>query len=278
MSWQDLFASHLGIGGSGFLAAVAMYKGASALESELRPSAVQEIGRFVSNASVSGDTFGLSRTTYSIFKSTFGEKHLSWICVRRSAAATVLFLLMFFFILMRITEGEIAVESGEFSEYSVAFIFIGIYAIALDYLALAKTRYILYIASKVQNNLISVVFLIADILLTSFFYLLILIIIVLLVDIDNLPTFDEFLETFKFSENHDYAGLFVHDSMLSNYMTAIWSFFMLFSILFLKILSYLSLPFRLMKQAFDVEKHPLRAIGLTVGGFVWIGSILVALL
>jgi hypothetical protein len=91
MSWVNDLASTLGIPAGAATLAVAMYAACVAAEKTARPEALEDIGRVLKTASWSGSVRP-SAIIERVFVWTFGERHLSWKCVKRSAIASTIFL------------------------------------------------------------------------------------------------------------------------------------------------------------------------------------------
>jgi hypothetical protein len=82
----------LGIPAGGAIVAGALYRASIAAEKEARKNALRDIARIIRDPSWSR-AFRRSAAIRRLFCLTFGEKHLSWKCVRRSSYATLTFIL-----------------------------------------------------------------------------------------------------------------------------------------------------------------------------------------
>ena len=94
MSWLTDLAHALGIPITGLAIAVSLSYALQAAEKGARPEALTDIANFLKGPLKADSLFAGSAILYS-FRRTFGERHLSWLCLRRSVVATVLFLTFF---------------------------------------------------------------------------------------------------------------------------------------------------------------------------------------
>src|SRR5690348_2765663 len=93
MPWVNDLASGLGIPAGAATLAVVMYGACAAAERAARPEALNDIGRILKNPSWSR-SLSPSAIIGRVFVWTFGERHLSWKCIHRSATATFLFAII----------------------------------------------------------------------------------------------------------------------------------------------------------------------------------------
>ena len=159
MSWVNDLASISGIPAGAATLAVAMYAGCAAAEKAARPEALQDIGRVLKDPSWSRSVRP-SAIIERVFVWTFGERHLSLRCIRQSVTATVIFvgvLLSAFLVGWHI---DLPGFLRNVENTPVFFAVIMVCGIALDYVALAKTRWLLRI-SAVHAGRRAPVFLIA---------------------------------------------------------------------------------------------------------------------
>jgi hypothetical protein len=159
VSWVNDLASGLGIPAGAATLAVAMYGACVAAENAARPEALKDIGRILKDPSWPRAEQP-SAIIQRMFVWTFGERHLSWRCVERSATASLLLLLYLGLVYHALFGGEFgpaislrmalfgsALPSGlqalmptalqALLQISTGFILI---ALLPDYLALAKAR------------------------------------------------------------------------------------------------------------------------------------------
>ena len=66
--------------------------------------------------------------------------------------------------------------------------------------------------------------------------------------------------------------------MTSTILTSIWTFGVLFSAVFARIVISLKYPLAVLTWLFDVDEHPIKIIGIMLAGFVWSGSVIYGLL
>ena len=92
MSWVNDLAVGLGIPAGAATLAGTMYAACVAAEKAARPEALADIGQILKDPSWSRSARP-SAIIQRVFVWTFGEQHLSWKCVRRSALASTLVFL-----------------------------------------------------------------------------------------------------------------------------------------------------------------------------------------
>jgi hypothetical protein len=146
MSWVSDLASGVGIPAGAATLAVAMYAACSAAEKAARPEALRDIGRILQDTMWSRSVRP-SLIIEQVFVWTFGDRHLSWRCIRRSATATILFCIIAGLIFhsavtdtlaeFRKQAGATITVIGATAGVVVTLFFFGLLP---DYLALWKTR------------------------------------------------------------------------------------------------------------------------------------------
>lgn len=146
MSWVNDLASVLGIPAGAATLAVAMYAACAAAEKAARPEALKDIGRILKDPSWSS-SLSPSAIIERVFVWTFGERHLSWECVHRSATATVLFAIIGGFIFNSAVADSITGFRKEADSMATgigvaigAFATLFFFGLLPDYIALWKTR------------------------------------------------------------------------------------------------------------------------------------------
>jgi hypothetical protein len=311
MSWATDLASALGIPAGAAMFAVGMYGACAAAESVARPGALVGISRNLKDSSWER-SLRPSAIIAKIFNWTFGERHLSWRCLGKSAAATSLFcvsLAVMYHITLRQPlefyfasysgSGRIDVASGG---SLVARVAIGIllFAAIPDYVALAKTRLLvraisssrgiarivlLVVADVGLSAIISFVFAFGMFFVTRWTYrywhwawppLLQILHWGYLASEDDYLAFDTRLNFFATAKSI-FTGIlapfngrlqfgFVALVFLSStLLTSIWTILIVLSTTVLKLLTPLQ---RFTAWFFDLEKHPLQAIGIVAGAVV----------
>lgn len=123
---------------------LAIYKLFGLSEDYANPKAKYEISRMLRNTANfnKGWSVDIAR---KLFMSLYGERHMSWICLKRSIFTTIsvtTFLSLRFWLLAKDVNYDMDDE-----KISILILF-PIFAMAADYLALAKTRFLLGFSSR----------------------------------------------------------------------------------------------------------------------------------
>ena len=146
MSWMTDLASGLGIPAGAATLAVAMYAACAAAEKAARPEALNDIGHILKDPSWSR-SLSPSAIVERVFIWTFGERHLSWKCVHRSATATLLFAIIAGFVFNSAVTDTITGFRKEADSTAAgigvaigAFATLFFFGLLPDYIALWKTR------------------------------------------------------------------------------------------------------------------------------------------
>ncbi len=325
MSWVNDLASGLGISAGAATLAVAMYGACAAAEKAARPEALKDIGRILKDSS-----WERSVRPYAIierlFNWTFGERHLSWNCVKRSAMATIIFCLTFaaiYHVALGTDFGPVLLFLGvPVATSTVRLAFgIGISVLLLgflpDYLAIAKTRLLLNVFHNILGPIAAIGIIVIDTCLSIAVSFLTALGVFLGTDfiqrsVLSSPTFfasvirgicgDIFDVIFGLTsinrllqisspEPYDIWSVasIIMQSMVSPFMgdrmpasfgplflssallTSIWTGLILLSTTVLKLLPPLQ---RSTAWFFDLERHPVQAIGIVAGALVMVGSLL----
>ncbi len=168
MSWVNDLASALGLPAGVATLALAMYAACTAAEKAARPEALRDIERVLHDASWSKG-LNPSAVIERVFVWTFGERHLSWKCIRRSAAGTVVFALIGCLLFPRILAdtaiaseglaaksgvqpGSVAALGGSLLGVVIVFLFFGVLP---DYASLWKTRGVLNLVHRHRTGLLT---------------------------------------------------------------------------------------------------------------------------
>src|SRR5208337_2936728 len=165
MSIGDL-TSALGAPTGGAVIAIALYRSLVSAEKVAKKDALADIAHFLQK------DFGFARLNpnrafYNLFRATFGSEHLSQKCFIRSSMATLLFVFsMSIFYWMR--SGVSPIDTSEDLENSIIarVLMYCLMAIIPDYIALAKTRILLFICSNTRVITITALLLVLDVLLS----------------------------------------------------------------------------------------------------------------
>jgi hypothetical protein len=330
MSWVNDLASSLGIPAGAATLAVAMYAACGAAEKVARPEALKDIGRILKDPSWSGSVRP-SAIVERVFIWTFGERHLSWKCVRRSMIATLFLIASIGLVYSSILEVEF-VPIGELRLYfappanfppnfvklvdplgvlvSICISFILLAAIP-DYIALWKTRVLIRQNTRPASMILIVLL---DVVLSIIVSLGVVVGWYLLLnatkpwwqhgvigriwqDLDmalyGILGSDEAHDLLQLSEPQGYysrdliriilnsmVGLFSGEPNIlsplslflsSTLLTSLWMTLILMSAMAVKLLAPLQ---RFTAWFFDVDRHPVKAIGIVSGALVVIGSLI----
>jgi hypothetical protein len=274
MTWVNDLASGLGMPVGAAALAGAMYAACAAAERAARPEALKDIGRILKDASWHHSVRPSSIIT-RLFNLTFGERQLSWKCVIRSCVATISIVVSAFGIQITLA-GEL--EKTFFPQgmnvppvFVAPFIALLLPLVAIligalpDYLALWKTRVLLSHASDNRSPPAVILVLLVDVCLSLSISVL-------------------FWWTLSgFESLTAEAGKIFHDilhftdtsgslapTVISTLFTSVWIILILVSTATLKLLVPLQ---RFTTWFFDVEEHPVQAIGIVSGSIVMIGSL-----
>jgi hypothetical protein len=285
MSWVNDLASSAGMPAGAATLAVAMYAACAAAEKAARPEALADIGRILKDTTWERSARP-SAIIERVFTWTFGERHLSLKCLLRSALGTLALVISVG--LVNIME----TQSGEIGYKLQMLFFVGFLP---DYVALLKTR-CLFIFLKQRGGSVRLIILsssdiICSMIISSLFMALSLAIYalvkiypwndpnypvtpyqtVLFIWELMAPTFNPMRHLAKLT----YAPLeaiTLYDVLyMSTLFTSIWMALVLLSTAVLKLLAPLH---RFTGWFFDVEKHPVQAIGIVAGALVMVGSLI----
>ena len=270
MSWVNDLASVVGIPAGAATLAVAMYAACAAAEKAARPEALEEIGRILKDTSWERSVRP-SAIVERIFKWTFGARHLSWVCVARSALASVFIASALTFNEIVFHEARLVGSEGALPRpvWVLAYFLILVFSIIPDYLALFKARWLISWAARTDKIVVAVAI---DIFLSIF-----------------VSVMSMFIVFYPFTEASFPAamGNFIHNALLyfsgqnhiftwttpclvSTLFTSVWTALIVISTMSLKLLLPLH---RIIAWFFDVDKHPVQAIGIMAAALVMIGSL-----
>jgi hypothetical protein len=295
MSWVNDLASVAGIPAGAATLAVAMYAGCTAAEKAARPEALQDIGSILMDT-----TWERSVRPAAIiermFNWTFGDRQISCRCLTRSIAATFGFLVAVMVVYFsHSTSYASAQDSGKSDTYLLVTFFVSVVSgcVIPDYIALGKTRMLLRYIPNLQPTFPLVLIILLDVVLSLMISTLgISIGSTLLVLsgppshwwslISFPPTLGIYMALFFYRGLEGIAELFhvgFGDEAFVMYgifcstalFTAVWTILILLSTTVLKFLAPIH---RFTAWFFDVEKHPVQAIGIVAGALVMIGSLI----
>ncbi|MBI1774273.1 MAG: hypothetical protein HYR63_02900 [Proteobacteria bacterium] len=275
MSWITDLANTSGIPAGAATLAAAMFGACVAAEKAARPEALRDIGRILKDPSWERSVRP-SAIILRVFNWTFGERHLSWKCVFRSMAATLVLIGGLGLSLhLRSPTLWVGMSINHFDGWwGIVLLFC--LGIIPDYASLAKARFILAVVDRSQYRGAIVAGVCADIVLSIFVSAFGLFItnailyryvsVARVIDVlgGSIVRLGDIFSVFPLRFN--IFELF----LLSTFFTSIWTILMLIATIVLKLLSPVH---RFTAWFFDVEKHPVRAVGLVAGALIVLGSL-----
>lgn len=252
-----------------------------------------------------------------VFVWTFGDRHLSWKCIRRSATATILFSIIAGLIFHSVVTGTLAEfrqQAGTTTTTMIGvttavFMTLFFFGLLPDYIALWKTR--LLIGMLHRRRLALVITPVLDLILSfATGYLCALITwVVVIAALSAVGAHMDVTETgisFAYDPSASFTDHFRHSNRLTNWyellsigaqgtvpdllghvtslrgvlflstlFTSIWTILILISVTVLKLLVPLEV---FTTWFFDVNRHPVQAIGIVSGTLVMAGSLIWTLL
>jgi hypothetical protein len=264
MSWVNDLASSLGIPAGAATLAMAMYAACAAAEKAARPDALEGIGRVLRDSSWSRSTRA-PLIVERVFVWTFGDRHISWKCILRSIAATTVFCcaLLLMFTSLEIMSLEVFQRLFE-RNLSYAIMDVVLVGVISDYVALAKTRALIRFSTSHTVAVWKTLGLILVDIIGSF-----------CISALMWTSYNAFTGGVGVSPDPDqriqFRGIASLNFTLysSTLLTSIWLVLMSISTVVLKLIAPLQ---RITSWFFDVDKHPVQAIGIVAGALVMIGA------
>jgi hypothetical protein len=283
LSWLSDLASSFGIPVVAASIAGSIYAALSKAEKVARPEALAEISAVLKDPSWSRSVKPWS-VVERLFVWTFGERHFSLKCISRSAVATAIIVTSLVILHIASTgDWDLLSWMTAFKVWPLTvFITAVILAFVPDYLALLKTRKFLMIEHRYPAILILCVDAASSIVISIAIYFV----------TGTLSRLATAPESVKAMHVYDYFRA-VSDAMnpvhefrelsndfsnpgdslysafyFSTLFTSIWLTLIVLSSTFLKLLAPLH---RFTAWFFDVQKHPLEAVGIVAGALVMLG-------
>jgi hypothetical protein len=311
-SFTDL-ATALGVPAGGLAFAAALYRGSIALEKEAKPDALTDIAKILKSPSWAAENWP-SRIVKVIFEYTFGIRQLSISCVIRSVIASVAFLFSILFASFVIdgpylhptAEGAYCslfaniygslVQTGCSTGHDpVDFLKLALFlSIIPDYVSIAKARFILTLVAESKSIAKLTSMVCADILLCFWISWVTMTVYWFIIFLSINPEQDLNLSVAYVSFHMVYSSMvLLFDDLMgrgqgwnvyewfigSTILTSIWTIFVLASSVLTKlILPPLSYIRRFTVWYFDVDRHPIRAIGFVGAALVFMGSVVAAII
>jgi hypothetical protein len=253
---------------------VAMYAACSAAEKAARPEALRDIGRIL-NARSWSRSVQPSAIIQRVFFWTFGERHWTTHCLQRSVLASFVFLVAFLFALITLHGPPLDPPPEERADFSTGISGLILPLLLPDYLSLAKSRFLIGRMAISCGFVCVLVIVVLDILLC------------IIISIGCLAVFTVLTEgafgiTLVRAEWFYWREMFVESGTsiempvypifaTSTLLTSAWAILVLLSTTVLKALMPVQ---RFTAWYFDVENHPVQAIGIVAGALVMIASLI----
>jgi hypothetical protein len=277
VSWVNDLATVLGIPAGAATLAVAMYKACAVAEKAASKQALAYIACILKDTTWERSVRP-SAIIEQVFNWTFGGRHLSFSCGIRSATATV--------VISVATLGAISAAippvfewlwnyANELpSSFLATFLICGMLP---DYIALGKTRLLIkFMLRRPRGILTSVALIPIDIglsvaisvSLAAILFLIFLKIGPFAVGNEGANERDVSNNTVLLFSGGEFMALALFSSTL---FTSVWTTLIILSTTVLKLLAPVH---RFTAWFFDVEKHPVQAIGIVAGALVMIGSLI----
>jgi hypothetical protein len=314
MTWLESISSSIGVATGGASLAGAIYLASTSLEKEARPEARQQIAAFLKSTHVQYNVGHAAELVRHLFLMTFGARHLSFRCIRRSIAGTILFVTsvsLLMFLKHRADLNWPEYQPGTPTPLWAIVIYelpsLVVLAMIPDYLSLAKTRVILrWMVRKTRlHSVIALILL--DIVLSYAISMIIYYSLILPVaglngvcatyryfegavacgHMANPLRFvwvvitissDMLWEALHPTHKYGPVNVLVFAFGISTVLTSIWTILVLAAVSLLRLAVGLNLALGAARWLFDVDEHPIKIIGLFVAGLVWIGSIAYAVI
>jgi hypothetical protein len=290
LSWLTDLASSFGIPVVAVTIAGSIYLALSKAEEVARPEALAEITAVLKNPSWSRSVKPWS-IVERLFVWTFGERHFSLKCISRSAIATIIMVtsLMIFHIIYTGDLIFVADPEGTTFGFLVPFVVFAVSSSFVpDYVALLKTRAFIRITHRIPSVLILGLDAVSSIAISNILTISLLLIFfdkdyymvkglihrertawsVILSRISDLSS--PVHELWTITGKNPYSTQTVYSTYyFSTLFTSVWLALIVLSSTLIKFLAPLQ---RFTAWFFDVEKHPLQAVGIVTGALVMVGA------
>jgi hypothetical protein len=203
-----------------------------------------------------------------LFKLTFGERHLSWKCIGRSCLATLsIFFAAWVTLILVAHPSALHWPSDGGTAFAIGLTVLTLGALP-DYISLWMTRGLLNVLGRHDR-------LVATLVVVSLDACLSLLASVLIVSFVSSKGAEDTVGEEAIRLLHALIHPGDRDALsafpLSTLFTSIWTILILLSTTALK---FLAPVHRFTSWFFDVDKHPVQAIGIVSGGLVIIGSMI----
>lgn len=207
-------------------------------------------------------------TFAAVFDRIFGERHLSWRCFRRSCAASFISVVIvtLFWAALRPHQFTMFVKDENYIFLVLIFVMACVLNLIPDYLSLLESRHIIRWMSRRRSIVRIFALLAVDLLISAaiisvaFFYWLAPILFK-----SGDPVFNSFLSVLlhllllsSLSEGLPSFGICFY----STFFTSVWVWVYALSGLVVRLGQYLGISLRGLKMILDLDKKPLRSMGL----------------
>jgi hypothetical protein len=274
MSWMNALASGLGVPAGAATLAVAMYAACAAAEKAARPEALKDMARILRDPSSLG-SIRPSAIIEQIFWLTFGSRHFSIKCAARSAATTAIMAVAVLISLFVETGIAPYIPYGAASwqdALPIALMFV--FGAAATFAALGKTRLLFVL---LDNQRLYLLLMLLDVALSFLIAVWVFVASGVVFSKSDLWGRDAYFSVLKFADNPVFVPrtlpsfLAIYISILaSTILTAIWTILLPVSAGILKLLHPIQ-NFAL--WYFDIDKHPLQALGIMSAVIVMLTSL-----
>jgi hypothetical protein len=276
MAWVNDLVNVLGVPTSAAMFAVALYAGCLAAEKSARPEALKDIARILKDTSWSTHTRP-SALIRRVFEWTFGGRHLSPKCVGRSCVASLVVIVGLGVSMYRRSPAFWVSMQVDHIEGWRAISFLVCLGLIPDYFSLGKTRLILRLLEDRRWDGLLPVVVIVDV---AFSILISAIALFLFNAI--LHNYQSIYWTYHVMESAvvrlpDLFSVFpmrfttFEVFLVSTFFTSVWTILIVLSTAVLKLLAPSQ---RFTAWFFNVDSHPLQAIGIVAGTLVMAGAII----
>jgi hypothetical protein len=277
VTWFNDLASGLGVPAGAVTLAVGIYGACKAAESAAKPAALAEIAAFLDNRTLLTD-LRPSAPIYHLFTLTFGSRHLSLRCIASSLiASTIMFISIGL-----LYNGRLSYFADLFSAGYTLLVWVLLFPLA-DYISLAKTRMLLKsrLCSAGHRLSLLAVFildLIGAVAISSVTLYLVGGVFGLVGGLirspsDVLPVLEAaFWPPIYFAsstEAYSGVGWFFVTGVLSTIFTSLWTGLIAVSV---SMIAALWPIHRVVTWLFDIQQHPLQAIGIICATIIFVVS------
>lgn len=261
-----------------------MLKLSQIIEQAARPTAIAELGRKI--VETPATALGYRRSIVpDIFVLTFGSRQLSWQCWRRSVLVSMAFATTLFCLLIPLG-GAWMVRFVNLGNWLVFVAEALLWVAVFDYLALAKTRWLLNTFRRSRTAWVFIALPVLDIVMSVAIVWLALYIVgyfgSLVGDAINWAGAGEYCDVQARGADcmlirTSSARLMVRLFPPSTMFTTAWIILTEVSVGLLQLLRTAEQLRRFAVWFLDVQSHPLQALAILAGAVVWAGTIVVAL-